>query len=155
MDDATFKARFDGDYRARYEGASPTDFTALDFVGALGSVGDALLYARLFLPEFAEVDGMVFLKDTVDDAGGPEGIRKSRDQFANQRDCERSLNLFQIYLNFPNHLRESVEGDDRLLAEQLVNAWALRLRQLYPTRKFHVSVIEEDAETSVSFYQEP
>lgn len=56
MDDAQFKTRFEGEYRARYEGASPTGFTVLDYVGALGSVSGALLYTKLFLPDFVEVD---------------------------------------------------------------------------------------------------
>jgi hypothetical protein len=67
MDDKKFRARFERPYRVKNDGADPAGFTALDFVGALGSVGNALLYSRLFWPEFIEVDGMVFIKDYVDD----------------------------------------------------------------------------------------
>lgn len=155
MDDNVFAARFARDYRAMYEGASPTDFTALDFVGALGSVSGALLYARLFLPEFVEVDGMVFLKETVAEAGGPEGIRRLRSEAADSHDVEKRLNSFHINLNFPNRLKDNSEEDDRLLAEQLADMWGLRLQQLYPARRFEVRVVDEDGEASVCFHQEP
>jgi hypothetical protein len=119
MDDKTFISRFERNYRSKYEGALPNAFTALDFVGALGSVQEALLYSRLFLPEFVEMDGMVFLKDSAEDYGGLEGIRELLQEYGDPRTVEKTLNNFIIDLNFPNRLEESISGDDRLLAEQL------------------------------------
>lgn len=155
MDDSTFMTRFYPAYRSAYDGALPTGFTALDFVGALGSVSGALLYSRLLLPEFVEVDGMILLKDVVDDLGGPQGVRARRPQYPDAISLEQELNTFCINLNFPNSLKDSVEGDDRLLAEQLALAWKSRLCQVYPNREFATGVIEEEGEASVFFHQLP
>ncbi len=153
MDDNLFKARFERQYRANYDGADPAGFTALDFVGALGSVGNALLYSRLFWPEFIEVDGMVFLKDFVDDLGGPEGIRKMRDDPGRGQSVQESINNFDVNLSFPNHPEENAEGDDLLLANQLAKMWSLRLQQLYPHRSFQVEANEDDGSPCVRFFE--
>lgn len=154
MDDKLFRARFEGQYRAKYDGADPAGFTALDFVGALGSIGNALLYSRLFWPEFIEVDGVVFLKDFVDDLGGPDAIRKMRVDLRGEQSIEKSVNNFDVNLSFPNHPEENAEGDDLLLANQLANMWSLRLQQLYTHRRFHVEVTEDNGSPCVSFYEE-
>ena len=153
MNDKTFMARFDSDYRAAYDGASPENFNALDFVSALGSVSGALLYSRLFLPEFVEVDGMILLKESIEDAGGSEGAKDLYRQYGSKGKVEQALNAFYINLNFPNHLNTNAPGDDRLLAEQLAVTWSLRLRQLYPDRAFIVRQFEEDGEAGVLFCQ--
>ena len=44
-----------------------TNFDVLDFVAAFGSPLEALMYPRLFWPEFVEVAGMVFLKESMED----------------------------------------------------------------------------------------
>jgi hypothetical protein len=154
VDDNLFRARFERQYRAIYDGADPAGFTALDFAGALGSVGNALLYSRLFWPEFIEVDGMVFLKDFADDLGGPDGIRKMRNDLGGEQSFEKSINNFDVNLSFPNHPEENAAGDDLLLANQLAKMWSLRLRQLYAPRRFHVEVNEDNGSPCVSFYEE-
>ena len=154
MDDNLFRARFERRYRAEYDDAVPADFTALDFVGALGSIGTALLYSRLFCPEFIEVDGMVFLKDFVEDLGGPEGIRGLRDDSGGGQHIEKSINNFDVNLNFPNHPEHNADGDDLVLANRLATMWSLRLQQLYPKRSFHVEVIDDNGSPCVSFFQE-
>jgi len=132
MNDETFSARFESEYRNMYS-ASPEKFTALDYVGALGSIREALLYSRLFLPEFIEVDGMVFLQDIFEDAGGQDAIRKLHGRYGDKRKVEESLNSFDLKLNLPNQLGKNAPDDDRMLAEQLAVAWRLRLQQLYRT----------------------
>ncbi len=154
MDDNLFRARFEKRYRAKYDAADPAEFTALDFVGALGSVSDALLYSRLFWPEFVELDGNVFLKDFVDDLGGPDRVRKMRDTLGGGQSIEKSINNFDINLSFPNDLEKNAEGDDLLLANQLARMWSLQLRQLYTDRKFHVEITEDNGSPCVSFFEE-
>ena len=154
MDDNLFRVRFERQYRAKYDGADPAGFTALDLVGALGSVGNALLYSRLFWPEFIEVDGMVFLKDFADDLGGPDGIRKMRSDLGGEQSIEKSVNNFDVNLSFPNHPEENAEGDDLLLANQLAKMWSLRLQQLYTTRRFRVEVNEDNGSPCVYFFEE-
>jgi len=154
VDDNQFRARFEGQYRAKYDRADPAGFTALDFVGALGSVGNALLYSRLFWPEFVEIDGMVFLKDFADDVGGPDGIRKMRDDLGDGESIEKTVNNFDVNLNFPNHPEENAEGDDLLLATQLAEMWSSRLQRLYAHRRFRVEVYEDNGSPCVSFFEE-
>jgi hypothetical protein len=154
MDDNLFRVRFEGRYRAKYDGADPAGFTAFDFVGALGSIGNALLYSRLFFPEFIEVDGMVFVKDLADDCGGMDGIRKKRVDIGNDQSLEKSVNNFDVNLSLPNHPDENADGDDLLLAGQLAKTWSLRLQQLYSHRKFHVEVNDDNGSPCVSFFEE-
>jgi hypothetical protein len=153
MDDKMFTDRFEADYRAKYQ-VLPKAFTALDFVGALGSIHGALLYSRLFLPRFVEVDGFVFLQDVVADEGGEGGIRKLIQDCGDGYEVEKSLNSFDLTLNLPNHLLENAAGDDLLLAEQLATLWLLRLQSLYPAKDFFVGVFSDDGETGVFFHQQ-
>ena len=154
METSDFRTRFELLYRSQYDGAEPTDFTPLDFVGALGSIGNALLYSKLFLPDFIEVDGSVFIKDFVDDLGGPDGVRRLRSKIGGGRVLERAINSFDINLNLPNRLNENSEGDDLLLAYQLAKMWGLRLRELYADRRFHVWVEDADCPPTVIFNEE-
>jgi hypothetical protein len=154
MDDKKFRARFEGPYRVKNNGVDPAGFTALDFVGALGSVGNALLYSRLFWPEFVEVDGMVFIKDYVDDLGGADVIRKMRDDIGEGQSIEKNINNFDVNLNFPNHPEENAEGDDLLLAKQLAKMWSMRLQHLYTRRRFRVEVNGDNGSPCVSFVEE-
>jgi hypothetical protein len=43
-----------------------------DFVHSCGNVPTALLYAHLFMPEFVEVEGQVFLRDRLDPSRIPD-----------------------------------------------------------------------------------
>jgi hypothetical protein len=154
MDEQAFKDRFESTYRARYEGQTPTNFTSLDFISALGSISSALLYSKLFLPEFSEVDGMVFLKDLLDDAGGSEGVKQLLIKLGNDSILvEKAINCVQINLSFPTRVREDIDGDDRLLAEELANAWRVVLRDRYPSRQFVLEVLDEDGEATIRFHQ--
>jgi hypothetical protein len=153
MQEEAFKRRFAETYKSRYSGAQPTNFTALDFVGALGCVGEALLYSKLFLPDLVEIDGMILLSDFVEDAGGTQAVRELFERFGNASEVERTLNHFQVNLNFPNRLAENHDGDEYALAKELANAWTLWLRKNYPGRTFVVRVLNEKGEASVCFHQ--
>lgn len=152
MDDKAFAVRFESDYRSMYDGASPTEFTALDFVGALGSISGALLYSKLFSPDFVECDGMIFIKDLLEDLG-KDGVVKLYQQYTDRRDVEKQVNHFNLTLNLPNRLNENEPGDDRRLADQLAKMWSLQLHQKYSGRLFDVRVFEKDGEAIVSFHQ--
>jgi len=151
MKEEAFRVRFTESYRSRYNGADPAKFSGLDFVGALGCTSEALLYSRLFLPNLMEIDGMIFLSDSVD--GGPDGVRDLHERYGHGLQVEKTLNYFQINLNFPNRVSENMEGDDRLLAEQLADSWALRLQHTYPGREFVMEILDDDGEAAVSFHQ--
>ncbi len=152
MKEAKFQAQFESDYRAMYR-ASPDGFTDLDFVGALGSIHGALLYSRLFLPDFTECNGMIFLRDVFEDAGGEDAINRLYAEYGDRCKIEQSLNSFDLTLNLPNQLTVNGAGDAQLLAQQLVTAWRLRLQNAYPERTFMVSVFDDDGEAGVVFYQ--
>ncbi|MEI9814646.1 MAG: hypothetical protein WDO18_19275 [Acidobacteriota bacterium] len=150
--DSSFKAQFDGHYRKLYSTA-PEAFTNLDFIGALGSVHDALLYSKLFVPDFIEIDDMVFLADVLTDSGGEPEVKRLLKDLRDPREVEATLNYFDLALNLPNRLNEMVDGDDRLLAGQIATAWRSRLRDLYPTKTFFVNVDAQDGAIAVVFHQ--
>ena len=49
-----------GGLSKKYSGHDTTNFGVSDFLAAFGSPVDALLYLRLFWPEFVCFEGMVF-----------------------------------------------------------------------------------------------
>jgi len=154
MDEQAFSIRFAKSYQSQYNGEEPTNFTSLDFVGSLGCISDALLYSKLFLPDLIEIEGMVLLKDFVEDAGGPESVRQLlAEGGGDPTTLEKRVNCLQINLSFPVRRPQDIAGDDHLLARELATSWTLILQKNYPDRRFMAQVLDEDGEASVYFYQ--
>jgi hypothetical protein len=118
----------------------------------------ALLYCRLFWPNFVEVDGMVFLEGTFDDEADMRRLRDAVHRYeGNRRRVEESFNFHELDLLFGG-LQDSSQEHDEWLAERLAEMWNARLRDLFPDRGFRVEVIRPDPseghELGVLFHSE-
>ena len=133
-------------------------FNILDYLHAEGSPAIALVYARLFWPEFTEFEGMVFLKETVEDDDDRERIRQTLARNAGDKSkTERSFNCHDFEELFGSRLSDATTNECRLLAEKLCEMWRARLESLWPTQSFRVDVVQpEPSEESIglAFWRE-
>ncbi|MCI0530192.1 MAG: hypothetical protein L0Y56_22340 [Nitrospira sp.] len=143
--------------RTKYTELNTTGFNVFDFLHAEGSGLEALMYARLFWPEFIEIDDMVFLKETVENEDDRKRVGEAFEYYEKDRcKTEQSFNLVEIHSLFGRRSGETTDAEDRQLAELLAEMWRYRLQLLYPYRRFLVEVLEPEqtgGEVAVMFYQ--
>ncbi len=140
-----------------YSDDDTTNFIVSDFIHAFGSPLEAMAYAKLFWPDFVQVDEMLLRSDVIEDAGDAERARQAlRKWNGDLEKTERSFNRLNIPAGvFGKRINESSATIDEQLAEILVEMWEARLRQKFPNRKYLVILEREsDGEVSVSFYQD-
>ncbi len=135
-----------------------TNFDVLDFVAAFGSPLEALMYSRLFWPEFVEVAGMIFLKGSVEDEEDRRRLADALKRYGGDRArTEQAFNLVEVpSLLFTTRKGETTEDEDRWLAQRLAVMWRACLRHGYPDRDFVVEVLDPEetgGEVGVIFYQ--
>lgn len=154
MDDEELLSRL----RERYSGNNTKNYNVLDFIGGFGSPFEALIYSRLFWPEFIEIDGMVFLKETIESPDDRERLSAAFEKCdRNPRATEKSFNLVEVPSTlFGPRVGETTEREDRLLAERLVEMWRARLETVFPGRPFIVRLVEPEesgGDVGVIFHQ--
>ena len=140
----------------RHPELDPVGFNVLDFVHAIGSGLDALMYSRLFWPEFVVVDGMVFRKETIEDMADREMLVTATHRYEGRKELiEQDLNFVEVAHLFGARAGESGEAQYWDLAELLAQMWECRLRTAFPTRRFAVEVVpgDEPSLVGVVFYQ--
>ncbi len=145
--------------RRRFPSAEAEIYNVLDFVYRYGSALEALMYSRLFWPEFVEIEGMVFLKEVVEDPKVCEAIRDYLQRTGDRTEVERSFNEKIVTTEL---LGKDLTGttDDQIdwIEERLCEMWKARLSSLYPDCRFKVEVTDLDpadpeGETAITFYQ--
>ena len=130
-----------------------------DLIYQCGDMVSALLYSTIFFPEFIEVDGSILLKNNVPDvetrfrSGGAESN-------LSLAESEASFNSVEVGYIFSTRPISSFDTDtsalEQKLAKIIADAWRCRLKDLYPTRIFSVSVLtpeESGSVYSVEFYE--
>jgi hypothetical protein len=142
----------------RCKGQDTSGFNFFDFLHAYGSPLDALFYSRLFWPEFVEIDGMVFLKETIEDDDDKARLNEALKRYEGDKTkTEKSFNIAEIPSLFGKNLAETTDEEDLVLAERLAEMWEHRLRIIYPDRKFAVKILsaeETGGEIGISFSTE-
>ena len=143
-----------------YPDPDTTNFDVLDFVAAFGSPLEALMYSRLFWPEFVEIEGMVFLRETMEDEDDHERLADAFKRYGDDRtQTEKAFNLVEVpALLFSSYeaYRQTTEEEALWLARRLAEMWRACLHQKFPGRNFVVEVLEEDTgldTVGVIFYQ--
>jgi hypothetical protein len=141
-----------------FPGRAETDFSPFDLLHAEGSPLMALFYARLFWPDFVELDGMVFLSEAVatDEARARVSAAVVREQ-DDLTAVERSFNLVEVPSLFGRRMGETTDEEDEVLAHILAAMWKCRLSSCFPGRAFEVRVVspaESGGEVAVEFYQQ-
>jgi hypothetical protein len=124
-----------------HAGANTSNFNVLDFVSAFGSPLYALAYSKLFWPDFVEFEGMIFLKENVEDEEDRSRIRGALAKFSTREEVERSFNQFMIPDIFFSAGLGTTTGDENLsLAERMAEMWVARLARLFPNKKCAVEL---------------
>jgi hypothetical protein len=124
-----------------------TNFDVFDYLHAFGSPLEAMLYARLFWPDFSELDGMVFLAETIADEADRRRVRAAVKQGDGDLEAvEQSFNLVEVGALFGARAGETTVEQDRRLAATLQRTWSCRLQESFPGRDFEVQVVDADGD---------
>ena len=134
-----------------------TKFNLFDLIHAVGSPLDALLYAKLFWPDFVEFEEMVFFKNHVEDEGDRDRVRKALTTGKLTKcEVEKQFNLVEIPYLFGSKIGESDDNLDVSLSRFLTLTWESKLKMQFPSRNIIVELDtpEEDV-PSITVYQKP
>jgi hypothetical protein len=119
----------------------------------------ALLYSTIFFPDFIEVDGSIILRDNVHDAENQFRSGKAEAQMTLAA-LEAAFNSVEVGYIFSTRPISDSDTDtsplERKLAEIIAYSWKLKLKDLYPSRVFSVSVLtaeESGSVISVEFFE--
>lgn len=137
--------------RFRSEGHVPHD--EMDMLHETGKAPEALLYSLLFVPTLFIVDDSVLLMHGVDEAERHFLEAKRASGMPLER-LEASINRVEVPFLFID--RDLDDDEERLLAEQIAEAWRGALAVFSPERRFMVKVIppEENGDvTAVEFFE--
>lgn len=130
-----------------HAGQNTKNFNAYDFISAFGSPVEAVMYSKLFWPDFIEVNGMIIRSDVIDDESDRRRIIEEL-KLCNDdaRQVEYSYNRLDIpYGIFAT--RRAYECSEIILKEMLktlVEMWRSRLSQLFQDRRFNVAIEIDD-----------
>lgn len=134
-----------------------TGFHVFDFFHSDGSPLQALFYSRLFWPEFIEIEGMIFLKETCEDQDDSQHIMEAFTRYGrDRRTTEQAFNLVEVPFLFGRCMGELIEEEYIVLGERLAEMWRCRLQMLFPQRHFSVEVLSPEqtgSEVGILFYQ--
>jgi hypothetical protein len=139
-----------------HAGSDTSNFNVLDFVGTFGTPLDALAYSKLFWPDFLEFDGMVFLKDFVEDDEDRSRIRRFRAESSTRREVEESFNRFLIPVSFFSKRGQATIEEHIYLGEQMAEMWRARLERLFPDKRFVVELqmpSDDEDQPTIVVYQ--
>ena len=134
---------------ARHFSQEDATFTmpSWDLVALYGDMRFALLYSAIFFPEFIEVEDSILLADYTD------GVRElfsdaKKTTKLSLAELEASFNFVEVAYMFR---RDDITDDaiEIKLAHIIVDAWQDRLKRLYPSRVFSVSVLDPSVSGSV------
>jgi hypothetical protein len=130
------------DYLKNFHAAADTrNFNVLDFISAFGDPLHALAYSKLFWPDFIEFEGMVFLKEQVEDDEDRSKIRAAIAKYPTRKEVEQSFNQFMIPDTFFGAgLGTTNDNENLWLAERMVEMWQSRLAKLFPDRTLIVEL---------------
>lgn len=143
--------------KKKYADHDTTGFGISDFLAAFGSPLDAVMYLRLFWPEFIRFEGMVFRQETLEDEDDRRRVREALSRYAgDSARTEQSFNLVEVPCSvFSRGAAESGDEVDGFLVEKLVELWKCRLAIAFPEQEFIVEAVppEENAgERGLTFY---
>ncbi len=122
--------------------ADTTSFGVLDFASAFGSPLEALMYGKLFWPDFVEFEGMVFLETLLQSNEDRSRVLAALEK-SSMAEVERSFNRFEMPTDFFASHRVPITDEENLnLTRKMAETWRARLAQAFPERQFTVEVEE-------------
>jgi hypothetical protein len=142
--------------RKKYADHDTTRFGIADFLGAFGSPVDAIMYLRLFWPEFIRFEGMVFRQETLEDEDDRRRVREVLGEYAGNRSrTERTFNIIEVPYGVFSRGGESEDEIDEFLVQNLMELWKYRLAASLPELEFTVEAVSPETnagERAVTFY---
>lgn len=143
--------------RRKHADADTTNLGVSDFLWAFGSPVDAMMYLRLFWPDFVQFEGMVFRSESLEDEEDRRLIREGLKRCAGDKtETEKSFNIVEVPTSlFGRGAAESSDELDTLLTEKIVELWSCRLAFMFPRQEFVVEAVppeENCGELGVTFY---
>ncbi len=130
--------------RERFKDHDTSGFNAADFLGPFGSILEALMYSKLFWPEFVEYRGLVLRAECVEDDDDRRRIDQTLESHEGEiSSSERDFNALEIPSGvFGKRMAESTDAEDRALAGLLKRMWSFRLEEAFPQQGFVVEIME-------------
>ena len=126
------------------------------FLQAQGSPFNALFYSQLFWPEFVEIDGMVFLQDSIEDSEDRKRLNEALVRYkGNKTKAEQAFNLVELPSLFGKNISETTDEEDAFLADRLTEMWRCKLALVFPNREFLVKTVsakETGGEITIMFH---
>jgi hypothetical protein len=139
----------------KYPLPSASPFSALDFIHAVGSPLDALMYSRLLWPSFIEVEGMVFLSDAVEDVEDLARVKRVLAHYkGDKKSTQLDMNRYEIAEMFGRRTGDTTAQEDECLARIMATTWTAKLQTEFP-RRIQVKVeISDGAGAAIVFWAE-
>ena len=133
-----------GDIRSHYSDDDKGDFDVADFIWRHGTVIEAIMYSRLFWPDFTESLGCVVLKDRIDTEEAKARWSKAISENMDLSEVEESFNLVELPSDVFSRREDTTDEQVEHLARCLVDMWRGKLQLEYPNRAFVVRVLSPD-----------
>ena len=121
-----------------------------DFLHGFGAMQGALIYSVLFAPTFVEVEGCIFLTELGVSPSGEwdelaASVRAARAKSSLEvAKLVESCNWLEVAYLFSDH--RGSDDEEMALAQVIADAWRVRLRGLYPERRFDVRVATDSTQ---------
>ncbi len=110
---------------------------------------NAILFSRLYFPEFVEVNDCIILKERYHKSIFNEWFRALNGDIT---EVEKMYNLYEVKDLF--HINDCNISEEKIqtLASLLSTSWEINLSILFSHRKFTVKVFQESDTTFITFY---
>ncbi len=133
----------------QWKKANGGDFSLWDYLFGVANVEIALAFTKLFLPDFIEHEGGIFLSEVFKQ----EIYEQWKAKLGNDiTEIERVMNH--------QHIDDILSGTDKVgtdnlfyLGQCIKQMWESRLKLLYPDRRFEVCCNRDEYTVVVTFYQ--
>jgi hypothetical protein len=141
------------DYQRWQEASGKARFGFWDYLNAKGNFEMAVAFAKLFWPDFVEVEGHIFLSEMYEEAQFREW-QKALQEVSRVEAVVNHLHIYDLFLN--NDASAALELELlEYLAQVLLKCWAYALNEQFPDKYFEFTYASEPEEYGpvISFFQ--
>lgn len=141
--------------KEQHSDANTNEFSVLDFASAFGNPLEALVYKKLFWPDFIELKGMIFHPSVMESEDDIARALRCLSEGQSSGNIERSVNYFEVPESFfSGKAGVTTDQENIRLAVEMKEMWEARLAMLFPHRKAVVELLlEEDESPSLTVFQ--
>ena len=103
-------------------------------------------FLNLIWPEFIEVDGMVFIKDSY------QAKKQNISMEAHKLNSETEFWINLLTLDDFLHIKDAEK--QTFLVTKLGESWKAKLKQDFPSLNFKITIADDEDDLGISFHQE-